>query len=734
MIISGILLFLALAITLTGCNDGEPEPTVTPTPTATAGPTISSTSSATTSSPQEIFEPFPTPDVQPLGPTISGPDPYRVVFLLDNSITPMTKCPEAPEMPDNSRARRLMKETTTFLVNLLAAVNGPTNPGVQIGVYTLYGWNKNDGLGSMTLTPLQPADNYEWDPGWSNTLEQVLKGPGIDEGGYAPAIQRLRADGVLGSDEKQIVILITDGFIGGYSSESAKDKRQSLKDELEALALQENETTFIVLRLKCPGLENDTTYLGTAYDTDVLQWNALSGLNLIEHLTIPLPGSLMIYSSNSLTLAPTRPYAAEITQLLELESFESLLPRLSQGDGTYGWGWKQEGDTRGPHHTLPGDTGIFRLWIALSSSVPGAGYDLIVSREEKLDKAKPRNGTYPGTVQLDDLDGALNDILVESTDTCDPIDWQILGDKSLAFYWWDSTPVNYKFNSTSTQISPPTVTNNGQISVTADVDAIGPVGHRVCYGVRASLYTIHQSEMILLDQDHVQLSEMGDDMRHVFEFTDYIFNPGTDGKLWVTLEISREFDRKRHQTGEIAAVNPTQVDTWSYNIPLIYSPQLGGSSVECEAKGCMVKIQFRYAGLQYHNNEPPQPRLYALSTFEHDELSGPACKGYTDTQPILTFSQGNRDGRFSSIMSLGQTVDGSLEPTDTTWKMERIDNELKQIALEGPFPQEIIDDCGYEGILLQWPGRPDWPDVFCEFAGNGPPDCIESDMRITESQ
>lgn len=163
MIISGILLFLALAITLTGCNDGEPEPTVTPTPTATAGPTISSTSSATTSSPQEIFEPFPTPDVQPLGPTISGPDPYRVVFLLDNSITPMTKCPEAPEMPDNSRARRLMKETTTFLVNLLAAVNGPTNPGVQIGVYTLYGWNKNDGLGSMTLTPLQPADNYEWD-------------------------------------------------------------------------------------------------------------------------------------------------------------------------------------------------------------------------------------------------------------------------------------------------------------------------------------------------------------------------------------------------------------------------------------------------------------------------------------------------------------------------------------------------------------------------------------------
>ena len=364
----------------------EPPPSVekTPTPDKTDKPTILVT--------RERFEPIPAPDVQVLPSDDSVHEPYRVIILLDNSRTPMTLCPEVAETPDNSRARRLMKETTVFLVNLLAAVNGPTNPEAQIGVYTLYGRDQSGSLESMTLAQLRSAAEYEGDPEWSDELEKALKEAGIDEGGYATAIQRLRTGEVLGEDAEQVIILITDGFTGDYSNFDADTRRQSFKEELEALALQENKTSFIVLRLECPGMENNDTNLGRMYQTDVLNWDAWSGLKLIEHITVPLPESLATHSSNIMSLVAARPYIPKIIQLLSLAPFENLMPRLSPGDGTYGWEWKQEGDADGSRHQMPGDTGVFRLWVVRSSEVQGASYDLVVSREAEPFSVAAKSG------------------------------------------------------------------------------------------------------------------------------------------------------------------------------------------------------------------------------------------------------------------------------------------------------------------------------------------------------
>ena len=617
-----------------------------------------------------------------------------------------------------------MRDIVGFTTNVLAAVNGPRKgESVEIGLYTVYAANASDaaGLDPWTILPYQNAAEFELDPEWADSLRAALDMPGVDDGGYAPIIRRLREYGVLDESREQIIVLLTDGFVGNYTAELAKDLRDDFEGELEALDAG-NKTTFHVLRFECPGLtgegqdSDETKRLIQIYETDVERWNSLAGQELIHQIVVPLPPGRTVAFSNNMTLYQ-RPHTEAAVTLIEHPSLAPLLPQ-SEGNMS-GWGWIEERSSASLPVELPGDTGVLRLWAVASSD--NDTFEAFVERGEDSDSPELEKWAFANSFNLDEHDSTLGKILAGKTKVCGPIQWHLEGMNRLAFYWWEAGPVSYSLNRSKVTVAE----NNGDITVALDIEPDrGVRGHQDCFSVRISLHAGKQVP-VLLGSTEMTLREWEEDETFDPLPGGYADDPANDGQLAVTVELLRNLNISMNSSLEREAEIRQQIASWTSPVAVVYEPRLHDSEgVNCSKDSCVMNVSFDFATQNYHDHEAPDFRVFLLSSqtvqelqAHSEETSGtsddatpddaPDCSGYAPAGDDFRLENPGATGLRSGF-ELGTVAESNLP----YWREEI--RGLRRHIHTSDIPLSKIEGCGYRAVLVQWSDHPqDWPAVLC---------------------
>lgn len=741
-----------LVLFLSACVRPDPDvPTrVIPTPTPVPENTQPPPADTPEYGPFETIEPPSSDGSESLSQTTPEPPAeYRVVFLIDNSQTPMTTCPAIPEEPKDSQAREAMRGIVSFMTNILAAVNGPARGDlVEIGIYTTHAEEDEHAttLAPWTILPLDKVHRLEDELEWADDLTDALEAEGLDKGGLAPIIRTLRQHEVLDNSHEQIVILITDGFTGNYVLDAEVIRlREEFKAELEQL-YEEQKTTFHVLRFDCPGLipetgQQDDRRLYNIYDMDLERWNSLAGLQLINQIVVPLPSRPHQQNALSLTaplLFQERTYTSAAVALLQHDSLAPLLPQGTPGAS--GWGWIHEGDSESQNLELPGDTGVLKLWAVRSTN--SAGFKARIEREGDSVSYNLGAGDYANTFILDEYDPTLDKILEAETEDCGPITWWLEGNNRLAFYWYEFGPVEYSLAGTETA---PTTTNNGPIDIDLDVRKKNNEGHKDCFTVRVSLHAGKQHPTLLASRE-LTLRELEEEDNLIILDGGYAYNPVNDGRLRVTVELIRNLNMMTNRSLDRVAEIREQVAAWSKEVGVVYEPQLHDKNgVRCNDAGCEVSVGFDFATQPYHDSQEPDVQVFLLSTLDASKIA--SSDGNDDRNEDATRSTGFDCGGFvadeddfhliSSVNGYRSGFElGLLDEDNMPWWEVIIDIDFGQKRVQTSFiTSDKIEACGYSGVLIQWRDHPrDWQAILCDLKDNDGEACDATPMRVrTES-
>ncbi len=730
----GFIILLAMGLLWLAACGPNPDPTPTPEPS----PPAASTEQALemTPPPVRVLSLFGTavPDDEVLGPDPGGDfaDAYRVIFLLDNSKTPVTKCPAAADAgaektPQNSAARRTMRDITVFLTDLLAAVNGGAGrPELQIGVYQAYHESEAPDsatpdpgdLRPWTVLPLQPAAGFERDFAWVTALDNALSEPAVNVGGYGPMVRRLIKNDVLVTDKgaRQIVVFMTDGYTGDYPDFDADLMRDDFEVVLRQLALQKN-TTFHFLQFECPGLADNKSY-----EEDKRYWTSFAGLYWLVYRTLPLSEAPAL----GVNVLSHRPHAETVVDLLSDPSFAPLLPAPPAPNGASGWGWLPEGQVMGDVLQLPGDTGALRLNVVRSDEY--STFKVVLARDdETYSPPELKEGSFPGTFAAADEDNLLEDILAAPTRACGAIEWWLEGDSRLAFYWWDSNRLAYELDETTIgegTADDATTLNHAPIEVNVRVTADGRKGYRDCYSARVTLHTDEEPPRVVARHD-MPLVRFNDFLEQSITLEGYEFLPEhADTGFWVTVELLRHTGAP--VGGGAAAEDNRRVALWESEVTPTYRPRLlvEESAADCDDETCAAKIVLDFAAAVHHAGDAPPVELFALSALPRDTINDKeACAAHftASSDGVLSISDKSDRGLVSGF----RIADVSKHADDPTVD-DNDDEPGGRRIVTTEFSRSANDPCGYEALLLQWPDQPSWPGVFCALDGSN---CLEMSVE-----
>lgn len=729
LVMLSILTFLVLVIISVGCRPEEPEPTpqiYTPVATVEGTPTITPTFQTFTAAIKAT--PTPTPATPTPSPISGG---YRVIFLLDNSNSPLDECLTEAQDPAHSEAHRAMRDLTVFVVNVLAELSRRApEADVKVGIYNIFALNPRDqgDPDRHKLLALQSVGDL-W-PGWEQRMvtsleTQVADLPGLDVGWLLPSgedegdsDQDSDRPAVLTGEGNDIVILITDGYTGYYPvpyplptvapSATATDTPDEIR---EIYVEQLNTLTNIdgvglkVLRFDCPGLtqDNSSEFQANIYQDDLEQWRSWDEDDLAQ-MTLDLPS----------TAGASESFLEAAQALLAPFEQTAIWPQNSQ-DGQEGAGWYNGSPAE---LALPANTVSLTLRV-VSAAGGAASYHLRVERDGHVHR-RPLSSVNPGHIySLEPEEHGLSEIIDAPSDTCGPIIWRVEGAPAPAFYWWESAPADFSIEAEVRGA----VTNNGEITaafrVNPEVPTQRALSHLDCYTVRVSLRTTAEPNDLVAVAEF-PLRELYPRLVGEHSFEGYGFAPRLHTGLVVTVELLQELDK---QDGDDRFTDPQSDNriaiAWTdVEVESRYEPYLHGwSKVEpCEggSDGC-IELRFDYANGDYFEGDRiPQPQLYALST---EEEMGSSCENYErDTDATITPAGPTSDAPQPEPTYLSgrliPEVASAKDDQQRAWTME--DSAQVRIIRVPLTPSTIIKDCGYSGLLVQWDEKNDGtPAILC---------------------